>query len=57
VKKMKEVPSTKGDGGVNQRKVVLPHEGGLLLPNGAHFPESALKSLDFTRAMSFMSGQ
>lgn len=57
MKKMKEVPSTKGDGGVNQRKVVLPHEGGLLLPNGAHFPESALKSLDFTRAMSFMSGQ
>ncbi|KAG6738793.1 hypothetical protein POTOM_058415 [Populus tomentosa] len=57
VKKMQEVPSTKGDGGVNQRKVVLPREGGLLLPNGAHFPESALKSLDFTRAMSFMSGQ
>ncbi|KAJ6762103.1 P-LOOP CONTAINING NUCLEOSIDE TRIPHOSPHATE HYDROLASE SUPERFAMILY PROTEIN [Salix koriyanagi] len=57
VKKMKEVPSTKGDGGVNQRKVVLPREGGLLLPNGAHFPDSVLKSLDFTRAMSFMSGQ
>ncbi|KAJ6297295.1 hypothetical protein OIU78_022934 [Salix suchowensis] len=47
VKKMKEVPSTKGDGGVNQRKVVLPREGGLLLPNGAHFPRLCSQILGF----------
>jgi hypothetical protein len=55
---MKEVSSTKADeGGVNQQNVILPHEGGLILPNGTRFPEHALKSLDFTRAMSLLSDQ
>ncbi|KAL5843485.1 hypothetical protein ACOSQ4_009443 [Xanthoceras sorbifolium] len=61
VKKKKEVQSTKSaeEGGVtdNQPQVLLPHKGGFWLPDGKHFPESALKSLDFRRAMSIMSGQ
>ncbi|KAG6751084.1 hypothetical protein POTOM_045601 [Populus tomentosa] len=58
VKQMKEVSSTKADeGGVNQQNVILPREGGLILPNGTRFPEHALKSLDFTRAMSLLSDQ
>ncbi|KAK4859966.1 hypothetical protein QYF36_015117 [Acer negundo] len=61
VKKKKEVQSTKSveEGGVtgNQPPVLLPHKGGFWLPDGKHFPESALKSLDFRRAMSIMSGQ
>lgn len=61
MKKKKEVQSTKSveEGGVtgNQPPVLLPHKGGFWLPDGKHFPESALKSLDFRRAMSMMSGQ
>ncbi|KAF2290950.1 hypothetical protein GH714_017191 [Hevea brasiliensis] len=59
VKNRKEVsPSKPGEGGLNSnRQVLLPHEGGLFLPSKRHFPESALKSLDFRRTMSFMSGQ
>lgn len=61
VKKKKEVQSTKSaeEGGVtaSQSQVLLPHKGGFWLPDGKHFPESALKSLDFRRAMSMMSGQ
>ncbi|XP_072950695.1 uncharacterized protein [Typha angustifolia] len=37
-------------------QLVLPHDGGLWVPQGSHIPEAALKSLEFTRAMSFMSG-
>lgn len=39
-----------------QPQVLLPHEGSLWLPDGKPFPQSALKPLDFRRAMSFMSG-
>ncbi|KAG5233209.1 P-loop containing nucleoside triphosphate hydrolases superfamily [Salix suchowensis] len=57
VKQMKEVASTKADeGGVNQRNVLLPREGGLILPNGKLFPEYAVKSLDITQALSLLSG-
>lgn len=59
VKKKKDVLSLEtGDeaskGGHPQ--VLLPHKGGLWVPDGKHFPDSALKSLDFRRAMSFLSG-
>ncbi|CAN1293766.1 Deoxycytidine kinase [Linum perenne] len=60
VKQMKEVSSTPGEAGVpntKPRQIILPREGGLLLPNGKHFDESALKSLDFRRAISLMSSQ
>ncbi|KAF5731561.1 hypothetical protein HS088_TW18G00241 [Tripterygium wilfordii] len=40
-----------------ERQVLLPSKGGFWVPDGKHFPESALKSLDFRRAMSIMSGQ
>lgn len=39
----------------NQSRVVLPHKR-LWVPEGQRFPGSALKSLEFRRAMSFMSG-
>ncbi|WKA11234.1 hypothetical protein VitviT2T_028757 [Vitis vinifera] len=60
VKKKKEVPSLKASEEAaaksSQAHVLLPHKGGLWVPDGKHFPESALKSLDFRRAMSFLSG-
>ncbi|KAF8404238.1 hypothetical protein HHK36_009120 [Tetracentron sinense] len=58
VKKKNEVPSPKASEGAKSlgHQVVLPHKGGLWVPDGKHFPESALKSLDFRRAMSFLSG-
>ncbi|XP_043707152.1 uncharacterized protein LOC122656617 [Telopea speciosissima] len=54
VKKKKEVPSAKpGDKAKNSsQQVLLPHNGGLWVPEGNHIPESSLKSLDFRRAMS-----
>lgn len=58
VKKKKDDEPTKvgeqPQGG--QQQVLLPHSGGLWMPGGKPFPESALQSLDFRRAMSFMSG-
>ncbi|KAI8550568.1 hypothetical protein RHMOL_Rhmol06G0117200 [Rhododendron molle] len=36
-------------------QLLMPHEGGLWVPDGKHFPESALKSMDF-RQTTFMSG-
>ncbi|KAM7507595.1 hypothetical protein LguiA_018048 [Lonicera macranthoides] len=62
VKKKQEVPASKADGGAakvggQQPQVLLPHKGGLWVPNqGKPFSESALNSLDFRRAMSFFSG-
>ncbi|KAJ7949703.1 Deoxycytidine kinase [Quillaja saponaria] len=58
VKKKNEVPSKEAGEGhrSDQPQVLLPHSGNLWVPGGKHFPESALKSLDFRRAMSFMSG-
>ncbi|KAL0360060.1 UNVERIFIED_CONTAM: hypothetical protein Sradi_3690500 [Sesamum radiatum] len=59
VKNKKEVSdaSDVGEDGAksNQGQVLLPHHGNLWLPGGQPFPDSALKSLDFRRAMSFMS--
>lgn len=58
VKKKKEDQSAEECAAMsNQPKVLLPHKGGFWLPDGKHFPESALQSLDFRRAMSVMSGQ
>ncbi|KAL6512124.1 hypothetical protein OROGR_021721 [Orobanche gracilis] len=62
VKKKKEVcaPVVGENGGKsNQAKVLLPgHHGNLWLPGGARpFPDSALKSLDFKRAMSSFIAQ
>ena len=55
VKKRNEVSSKEGSSQA-QPQVLLPHEGGLWLPDGKPFPQEALKSLDFRRAASFMSG-
>ncbi|KAK7322386.1 hypothetical protein VNO77_25765 [Canavalia gladiata] len=60
VKKKNEDPSKEAVEGERnseaQPQVLLPHEGGLWLPDGKPFPQTALKPLDFRRAMSFMSG-
>ncbi|KAJ0087231.1 hypothetical protein Patl1_07765 [Pistacia atlantica] len=58
-KKKEDQPMQPAEGGAKgtQPKVLLPNTGGFWLPDGKHFPESALKSLDFRRAMSIMSGQ
>ncbi|MBA0767642.1 hypothetical protein Gotri_016505 [Gossypium trilobum] len=59
VKKKKEISTTEageeGQGG-SQPQIILPHAGGLWVPDGKHFPDAALKSLEFRRAMSYMSG-
>ncbi len=59
MKKKQEVPSMEAGEGATSRQpqVMLPHNTGLWVPDGKNFPESALKSLDFRRAMSFMSGE
>ncbi|MED6199742.1 hypothetical protein PIB30_078793 [Stylosanthes scabra] len=57
VKKKKEVSPKEGEqNGEAQGEVLMPHEGGLWLPDGKPFPQGALKPLDFRSAMSFMSG-
>ncbi|MED6173213.1 hypothetical protein PIB30_057148 [Stylosanthes scabra] len=60
VKKKKEVSPKEGaegeQNGEVQGEVLMPHEGGLWLPDGKPFPQGALKPLDLRRAMSFMSG-
>ena len=53
VKKKQEASPSETEGG---GKLVLPKESGLWVPNNGHFPEAALKSLDFQKAMSFFSG-
>ncbi|XP_077241415.1 uncharacterized protein LOC143881949 [Tasmannia lanceolata] len=57
VKKKKEVPSPNAvnDGKGSSQPMIVPHKSGLWVPEGNHFPESALKSMDFRRAMSFLS--
>lgn len=60
VKKKKEDASelsTKDAPGKAHPKIMLPNQGGFWTPGGQNFPESALKSLDFQRAMSLMSTQ
>ncbi|XVE60758.1 hypothetical protein DITRI_Ditri05aG0153100 [Diplodiscus trichospermus] len=59
VKKKKEFSSAEaGEKGQvsSQSQILLPRTGGLWLADGKHFPDSALKSLDFRQAMSYMSG-
>ncbi|XP_078441002.1 P-loop containing nucleoside triphosphate hydrolases superfamily protein [Wolffia australiana] len=57
VKKKKETSPSETAAETNpMQQLVLPKEGGLWVPNNSHFPEAALKSLDFRRAMSFFSG-
>ncbi|KAL4297553.1 hypothetical protein GQ457_12G013040 [Hibiscus cannabinus] len=56
VKKKKEVSSTKAgeEGqGSSPPQMLLPRTW---VPDGKHFPDAALKSLEFQRAMSYMSG-
>ncbi|KAK9110039.1 hypothetical protein Sjap_018099 [Stephania japonica] len=57
VKKHKGIPSSKvgADEKNSNKQVLLPHRH-LWMPNANQFPESALKSLDFKRAMSYLSG-
>ncbi|XP_065847157.1 uncharacterized protein [Euphorbia lathyris] len=59
VKNRKEVspPKPGGSSLMGNRQLLLPPEGGLFFPNDKNFPESALRSLQFRRAMSLMSGQ
>ncbi|XP_074273333.1 uncharacterized protein LOC141596947 [Silene latifolia] len=55
VKKGKEVQPPKpgeGAGKDGRPQIILPQNGGLWVPDGKHFPDSALQSLDFRRAMS-----
>ncbi|KAK9758177.1 hypothetical protein RND81_01G212800 [Saponaria officinalis] len=55
VKKGKEAqPPKPGDGAGKDGRppIILPQKGGLWVPDGKHFPDSALQSLDFRRAMS-----
>ncbi|XP_058087268.1 uncharacterized protein LOC131234426 [Magnolia sinica] len=54
VKKKKEVPSPNAsdDQKGSSQQILMPHKSGMWVPGGNHFPESALKSLDFRRAMS-----
>ncbi|KAH7681037.1 Deoxycytidine kinase protein [Dioscorea alata] len=59
VKRKKEVPSSESNNDANKnlgQQIVLPCEGGLWTPDSSCFPEAAVKSLDFRRAMSFLSG-
>lgn len=58
VKNKLDVPPAQGSEEAkktSQPQILLPQNGELWSPD-KHFPESALKSLDFRRAMSFMSG-
>ncbi|XP_008781551.2 uncharacterized protein LOC103701312 [Phoenix dactylifera] len=55
-RKKAETPPEAGSDGKNTAQQILPpREGGLWVPGGGHFSESALKSLDLRRAMSFTS--
>lgn len=57
VKKKKEAKSaeTSSDGKWKDQNIVLPQQGGLWIPQGTHFAESVQKSMEFKRAMSFVS--
>ncbi|XP_020584440.1 uncharacterized protein LOC110027384 [Phalaenopsis equestris] len=53
VKRKKEETTEKGtNAGSRNQQILLPGKGGLWVPDGSPFPDSALKSLDFRRAMS-----
>ncbi|KAL9664758.1 hypothetical protein QQ045_020165 [Rhodiola kirilowii] len=60
VKKKKEVATESSSEDAANKihpKIMLPNQGGFWTPGGQKFPESALKSLEFQRAMSLMSSQ
>ncbi|XP_068664000.1 uncharacterized protein [Aristolochia californica] len=57
VKKKKDSTDLTDDGKKNgNQQIVMPSRSGLWVPDKNHFPESALKSLEFTRAMSYLPG-
>ncbi|KAI4332330.1 hypothetical protein L6164_017250 [Bauhinia variegata] len=56
VKKKKEVDSISQVEMNSPPQLLLPNKGKFWVPDGKHFPESALNSLEFRRAMSIMSG-
>ncbi|KAM7279805.1 hypothetical protein ACFE04_006939 [Oxalis oulophora] len=57
VKKKQEVqPTINGKEAIKTPQPQMLPGRGLWVPDSKHFPESALKSLDFRRAMSYMSG-
>ncbi|KAM0939988.1 putative deoxycytidine kinase [Dioscorea sansibarensis] len=59
VKRKKELSFSESNNDAKKNlghQIVLPHKGGLWTPDSSCFPESAVKSLDFRRAMSFFSG-
>lgn len=53
VKTKKEVSVSEGDKNAAKRQVLMP-DGRLWIPGQQPFPDSALKSLDLTQAMSIM---
>ncbi|KAK1403681.1 dNK domain-containing protein [Heracleum sosnowskyi] len=57
VKKKKEATDGEAAGATKsgQPPVLMPNQGGLWMPNGKHFTDSALNSLDFRRNLSCIS--
>lgn len=51
-RKKEETPEKSKTAGSRNQQILLPEKGGLWVPDGSTFPDSALKSLDFRRAMS-----
>nr|XP_010930780.2 LOW QUALITY PROTEIN: uncharacterized protein LOC105051845 [Elaeis guineensis] len=54
-KKAEASPEAGSDGKNTTQQILTPREGSLWIPGGGHISESALKSLDLRRAMSFTS--
>ncbi|KAG9444161.1 hypothetical protein H6P81_015501 [Aristolochia fimbriata] len=55
VKKKKDSTDLTDNGKKNEnQQIVMPSRSGLWVPDANHFPESALKSLEFRRAMSYL---
>ncbi|KAL0917694.1 hypothetical protein M5K25_012774 [Dendrobium thyrsiflorum] len=51
-RKKEESPEKSTNPGPRNQQILLPGKDGLWVPDGTPFPDSALKSLDFRRAMS-----
>ncbi|PKU70858.1 uncharacterized protein LOC110093216 [Dendrobium catenatum] len=51
-RKKEESPEKSTNAGSRNQQILLPGKDGLWVPDGPPFPDSALKSLDFRRAMS-----
>lgn len=56
VKREKEAERPKAGQEAGSSQILLPQQGGLCFPGGRPFDKSALKNLDFRRAMSYLSG-